>query len=174
MNNITPAKITSGAGGLQSFTEVARSHGKKVHTDVLEVKQLLNPDVHVRKKLKLETRLDQTAIHLKRIRYWNDDPITFENIYISGEYLKDFSKINFAKSLFEILSKKVEISYSNEEIEAVLVDNEISKILGLEIGQPLFKVKSTIYTPDAKPIMFDTSFYRADKYSFKNTLTRHH
>ena len=28
------------------------------------------------------------------------------------------------------------------------------------------------YSPSAKPILFDTSFYRADKYTFKNTLVR--
>jgi len=38
--------------------------------------------------------------------------------------------------------------------------------------EPLLLVHSMTYSPSAKPILYDTSFYRADKYTFKNTLVR--
>lgn len=127
------SKIESGRGGLQSFTEVAREHGKTAHTKVLKFVPIRNPSKRISEILALDDRLDKQVFELKRIRYWDNDPMTLEKI---------------------------------------LICDEISKYLNIKGQQPIFKVKTITYTPDAIPIFFDTSFYRADKYSFKSTLTR--
>lgn len=98
--------------------------------------------------------------------------MTLEKILICGEYVKNKTLTDFEQSLFKILNENIEIGYAHQEIEAIMANDEISKYLNIKGQQPIFKVKTTTYTPDAIPIFFDTSFYRADKYSFKSTLTR--
>lgn len=166
------SKIESGRGGLQSFTEVAKEHGKTVHTKVLKFAPIRNPSRKISEILALDDRLDKKVFELKRIRYWDNDPMTLEKILICDEYIKNKTLADFEQSLFKILNENIEIGYAHQEIEAIMVTDEISKYLNIKGQQPIFKVKTITYTSDAIPIFFDTSFYRADKYSFKSTLTR--
>ena len=69
-------------------------------------------------------------------------------------------------TLFKILNENIEIGYAHQEIEAIMVTDEISKYLNIKGQQPIFKVKTITYTPDAIPIFFDTSFYQDDKYKY--------
>lgn len=171
----TPKKIESGNGGLKSFTEVAKEHGKKVKSKILVLVKIDHPSDKIFKALALDTRIDKSVVYLERIRYWDNVPMTLEKIYICDEYLPNYPKIDFKQSLFKVLDQDVEISYSHENIEAILSDEEMDKIFSLDKKiYPFFKVTSTIYTPDAKPIFYDTSLYRGDKYSFKNTLVRYY
>lgn len=101
--------------------------------------------------------------------------MTIENIYVLQRYLKDSSIEQLEEgSLFSEIEKNIEIGYSHQEVEAILVTEDMNKLLEVEKGQPLLLVHSLTYSPSAKPILYDTSFYRADKYTFKNTLQRKH
>ncbi|MBP2057096.1 GntR family transcriptional regulator [Lactobacillus colini] len=166
------SKVKSGQLGLQSFTEVAKEHHKTIHTKVLELKECNQVSAFVKQKLQLETELNQNVIFLKRIRFWDETPMTLEKIYIPQKYLPNFKEINFHSSLFKILSERLTISYSQEDIDAIPASKSLAEIFDIEDKVPVFKVQSTTYTPDAHPILFDTSYYRADKYSFSATLIR--
>lgn len=172
MSTGVPNKIESGRMGLQSFTESARAYGKTSQTEVLKFEPLDKPDEEIQKKLKLEKSIHPEVDELVRRRFWDNEPMTIEDIVIPHKYVKGYKKEDFNQSLFEILSKSVEISYSQQEIEAILVDKKMAELLGVEVGQPLMCVKSVTYTADARPIFYDKSYYRADKYTFRTTLTR--
>ncbi len=66
----------------------------------------------------------------------------------------------------------MEIAYSHQEIEAVKATADVAKLLQVAVDEPMLFVHSMTYSPAAKPILYDCSFYRADKYTFKNTLIR--
>mgnify|MGYP004472124145 CR=1 FL=1 len=165
-------KVESGRGGLQSFTEAALAYGKTPHTDVLNYQVIDHPSADIVKKLDLDARLDPKVVELERLRYWDDEPMTVEHLMICDEYVHGINAADFKGSLFELLAPKVELAYSHQEIEALLVDERISKLLQVPVGAPLLKVHTVTYTVDAKPVFYDTSYYRADKYTFKSTLTR--
>ncbi|WP_125705916.1 GntR family transcriptional regulator, LSA1692 subfamily [Lacticaseibacillus daqingensis] len=172
MSGHDPAKVESGRLGLQGFTEAAKAYGQTSRTEVLHYGPLPDPSATVREKLELDRRLDPTVVSLTRRRFWGDDPMTLEQIVICAEYVRDALASDFAGSLFALLSQRVDIAYSHQEIEAILVDAEMSRLLKVPVGDPLLRVASVTYTADAKPIFYDTSYYRADKYTFKSTLTR--
>lgn len=172
MSDSKSNKVQSGRMGLQSFTESAKAYGKTSQTEVLKFNPLLNPSEDIQKKLKLKESLHPEVDELVRRRFWDDEPMTIEDIVIPHKYIKDYQASDFNQSLFEILGKSVEIAYSKQEIEAILVDEKIAKLLNVKKGDPLMCVKSVTYTADAKPIFYDTSYYRADKYTFRTTLTR--
>lgn len=164
------SKIQSGSGGLQSFTETARIQGKTTHTEVLryEVAEAV-PDKVLQA---FGNYTGEPIVYLVRRRYFDEEPMTIENLYILQRYLGEATAEELAGSLFEVIEKSIEIGYSHQEVEAVKVTPDLGELLHVAAGEPMLLVHSMTYSPSAKPILYDTSFYRADKYTFKNTLVR--
>ncbi|MFV0560982.1 MAG: GntR family transcriptional regulator, LSA1692 subfamily [Enterococcus sp.] len=167
---MTQTKIQSGRSGLQGFTEAAKEYGKTSKTEVISFEKLSSPSAEICAALQLD--VEQPIYELVRRRMLDNEPMTVEKIYLSERYVQDLSKEDFKGSLFQLLENQVEIAYSHQEIEAVLVEEELSKLLDVSVGNPLLQVHSITYMIDAMPILYDISFYRADRYTFKNTLTR--
>ncbi|KZX39899.1 GntR family transcriptional regulator [Pediococcus acidilactici] len=172
MSTNSSNKVESGRMGLQSFTEAAETYGKQSRTQVLDYQPLIQPDQRVEEKLNLRNNPQPEVDELVRRRFWDDDPMTIEDIVILHKYVANHQKNDFKHSLFQILAETVEIAYSNQEIEAIKVDEKLAKLLHVQEGDPILCVHSLTYTADGQPIFYDTSYYRADKYTFKTTLTR--
>ena len=164
--------VERGRMGLQSFTEAAETYGKQSRTQVLDYQPLTQPDQRMEEKLNLRNNPQPEVDELVRLRFWDDDPMTIEDIVILHKYVANHQKNDFKHSLFQILAETVEIAYSNQEIEAIKVDEKLAKLLHVQEGDPILCVHSLTYTADGQPIFYDTSYYRADKYTFKTTLTR--
>lgn len=165
------SKIQSGRAGLQGFSEVAKAQGKTSKTEVISFKKLTEPSEKICSILALETK--QPIYELVRRRLLEDEPMTVEKIYLSEMYVADLSIKDFEGSLFDLIERKNEIAYSHQEVEAILVEPELAELLKVPVGSPLFRVHSVTYAIDATPILYDVSYYRADRYTFKNTLTRY-
>ena len=172
MSTNSSNKVESGRVGLQSFTEAAETYGKQSRTQVLDYQPLIQPDQRVEEKLNLRNNPQPEVDELVRRRFWDDDPMTIEDIVILHKYVANHQKNDFKHSLFQILAETVEIAYSNQEIEAIKVDEKLAKLLHVQEGDPILCVHSLTYTADGQPIFYDTSYYRADKYTFKTTLSR--
>lgn len=172
MSTNSSNKVESGRMGLQSFTEAAETYGKQSRTQVLDYQPLIQPDQRVEEKLNLRNNPQPEVDELVRRRFWDDDPMTIEDIVILHKYVANHQKNDFKHSLFQILAETVEIAYSNQEIEAIKVDEKLAKLLHVQEGDLILCVHSLTYTADGQPIFYDTSYYRADKYTFKTTLTR--
>ncbi|NBI14628.1 GntR family transcriptional regulator, LSA1692 subfamily [Pediococcus acidilactici] len=172
MSTNSSNKVESGRMGLKSFTEAAETYGKQSRTQVLDYQPLIQPDQRVEEKLNLRNNPQPEVDELVRLRFWDDDPMTIEDIVILHKYVANHQKNDFKHSLFQILAETVEIAYSNQEIEAIKVDEKLAKLLHVQEGDPILCVHSLTYTADGQPIFYDTSYYRADKYTFKTTLTR--
>ena len=172
MSTNSSNKVESGRMGLQSFTEAAETYGKQSRTQVLDYQPVNQPDQRMEEKLNLRNNPQPEVDELVRLRFWDDDPMTIEDIVILHKYVANHQKNDFKHSLFQILAETVEIAYSNQEIEAIKVDEKLAKLLHVQEGDPILCVHSLTYTADGQPIFYDTSYYRADKYTFKTTLTR--
>ena len=167
-------KIQSGSSGLESFTESAKRMGKTVKTEVISFKLLEEVPLLVETSLELDELSSQQIFELVRRRSLDGEPMTIEKIYIDKSYLADCTVQDLEGSLFDIIENKTEIGYSHQEIEAVLVDEEISGLFDIPVGEPLLKAYSNTYSLDSTVVLYDISYYRADKYTFKNILTRKH
>lgn len=163
-------KIQSGRAGLQGFTEAAKAYGKTSKTEVISFCQLQQVPQEVVDALQIDPK--ETIYELVRRRLLDDEPMTVEKIYLGKDYVAGLTLKDFEGSLFELIEQKIEIAYSHQEVEAILVEPEISALLEVPVGNPLLQVHSVTFALDATPILYDSSFYRADRYTFKNTLTR--
>ncbi|MGL9932553.1 GntR family transcriptional regulator [Enterococcus sp. DIV1434a] len=168
---MSQAKIQSGRAGLQGFTEAAKAYGKKSQTEVISFEEVVHPAEKIREALQVGK--NESIYELIRRRMLDGEPMTVEKIYLPQAYVQGHTKQDFEGSLFCLIEKNVEIAYSHQEIEAILVEAEISELLNVPVGQPLLQVHSITYALDATPILYDVSLYRADRYTFKNTLTRY-
>lgn len=167
---MSPQKIQSGRSGLQGFTEAAKEYGKTSRTEVISFKTLKTVPETILKALKLTK--GQPVKELIRRRMYDEEPMTVEKLYLPELTVEGLTAKDFEGSLFQLLEEKIEIAYSHQEIEAILVTKELEKWLAVPLGSPLLQVDSLTYTKDAAPILYDRSYYRADKYTFKNTLIR--
>jgi len=140
-------------------------------TEVISFKKVSEPSEEILNALQLEE--DQPIYELVRRRILDDEPMTVEKIYLSEFYVKGLKAEDFSGSLFKLLEEKTEIAYSHQEVEAILVKPELSKLLDVPMGDPLLQVYSVTYALDATPIFYDISYYRSDRYVFKTTLTRY-
>lgn len=165
------SKVESGRLGLQSFTEVAKAFGKTPRTEVLRFEPAKNLPTEIAQALQLNPTVTP-VVALVRRRFWDDDPMTVEHLYMPAEYLEGCTADDLAGSLFARLEEQVTIAYSQQSVEATLVTPTLSEQFNLPEGAALLQVTSVTYTAEAKPIYYDRSFYRADKYSIKSTLTR--
>lgn len=168
---MSQAKIQSGRAGLQGFTEAAKAYGKKSQTEVISFEEVVHPAEKIREALQVGK--NEAIYELIRRRMLDGEPMTVEKIYLPQAYVQGHTKQDFEGSLFCLIEKNVEIAYSHQEIEAILVEAEISELLNVPVGQPILQVHSITYALDATPILYDVSLYRADRYTFKNTLTRY-
>ncbi|WP_430611048.1 GntR family transcriptional regulator, LSA1692 subfamily [Enterococcus sp. DIV0876] len=167
-------KIQSGSGGLQSFTETAQVQGKKTRTEVLHVETVKDLPLKVRQMF--GNYATEPIVFLVRLRYFDEEPMTVENLYVLKRYLTKTNEqlpVNhLASSLYQVIETNIEVGYAHQEVEAVKSPPDIAKLLHVAEDEPMLLVHSMTYSPSAKPILYDTSFYRADKYTFKNTLVR--
>jgi len=167
---MTQQKIQSGRAGLQGFTEAAKSYGKTSKTEVIRFELVSEIPEEVTRALQLNDQ--EAAYHIVRLRSYDNEPMTVEDLYIRSIYLPEVTEKQLQGSLFELIEKQIEIAYSHQEVEAILVTKELSPLLEVEAGEPLLMVHSITYSVTATPILYDTSYYRADRYTFKNTLHR--
>ena len=167
---IEQPKIQSGGMGLKSFTEAAEAMGKVGQTRLLNFKKLEKVPEEVVKALNTTAEL----VELQRLRLLDNEPMTLEKLYFAEQLITGATEKELTGSLFSIIEEKIEIGYSHQEIEAILATEELAQLLEVKVNSPVFRVHSTAFALDARPILYDISYYRADKYSFKNTLIRQH
>ncbi|MBP1042949.1 GntR family transcriptional regulator [Vagococcus sp. BWB3-3] len=164
-------KIQSGSNGLQGFTESLTKYGMKSNTKVIELNEIFVPTSHYMALFNLQD--GETIYTVKRVRYADGEPMVIEEITVPAKYVPQLTKEKAeSQSIFSLIEEVIEIGYSQQEIGAILVTEDISPLLDVPIAEPLIHVESMTYSIEGHPILTDTSYYRADKYTFKNILQR--
>ena len=138
-----------------------------------EVAQPIAQTSETQESSTVEAKENEVIINVNRIRYLDDLPMTVEDLYIREKFLpENLKEAAFENSIFELIEQKIEIAYSHQEIEAVLIDKMMSIAFELPVGQPMFRATSNVFSVTGVPIMHDISYYRSDEYVFSNTLVR--
>lgn len=162
-------KIESGRGGLQGFTEAAAVLGKTATTEVLA----FDPEYQAPNAVVQALDTKQPLMYVVRRRCYDNEPMTIEQLTLPLWLVEHRTQRDFEGSLFRLIEAQVPIAYSHQEVEAVGISPEIAALLNVPAGSPQLKVTSQTYAADGRPLLYDVSYYRADQYRFKNTLTRH-
>ena len=162
-------KIQSGKDGLLSFSETAKIYKKTAHTKLLQFEDLI-----YEKDLweKLNAKPEEKIYRIVRLRKYDTEPMTLENICIRACFLGEVDFNELTGSLFKLIEKHSDIAYSHQEIQATNLTEDLAQKLKVPDGTAALVVSSVTYAANGTPLFYDVSYYHGDKYTFKVTLQR--
>lgn len=155
---------------LLSFSEEMRRRGMIPGTRLLGVQKVVASSTVVQC---LQLAEHSEVLLVSRIRLGDEQPIVYSDSYIPleiGLTVED----DYTGSLYERIHA-VSGRYVDEAthgIEGAVADDELAEQLEVSIGFPLLKFRRTGFDQEAAPIVYETGFARADKYSYKIKLKR--
>ena len=162
---ISQRKIEKNIHGVRSFTEEMAATGRKVSNKILSFERIqASPDIAD----KLFLNEGDEVIHVERVRYGNDIPVLFEQLYIPGNLFKTIAKENLQGSFYQYLEHELgmQISYCIQSIEAISADSKVSVALEVNKNVPTLLIVRNTFLSNGRPFEYVKSFYRADQYKF--------
>ncbi|HKL61487.1 MAG TPA: GntR family transcriptional regulator [Acholeplasma sp.] len=162
---ISQRKIEKNIHGVRSFTEEMAATNRKVSSKVLKFERIVTP-VDLTEKLFL-TKKDE-VIHIERVRYGNDTPVLFEQLYIPSKLFKTIVEKDLEGSFYTYLEKELglQISHCIQSIEAIKADQILSEALQVKLNDPVLLIVRNTFLSNGRPFEFVKSYYRADQYKF--------
>ena len=164
-------KIEKSMHGVRSFTEEMESIGRKVSSRVLLFKRIAAPK-EIAGKLFLEE--NDEVIHVERVRYGDDVPVLYEQLFIPANLFKTISDDKLNGSLYEYIEKELmmSIAYCKQSIEAISADTKVSSTLKVSKNAPTLLIVRNTFLSNGRPFEFVKSYYRADSYKFVQHAVR--
>lgn len=162
---ISSRKIEKNIHGVRSFTEEMAATNRRVSNQILKFEKMIVP-VDIAEKLFL-TRKDE-VYHIERVRYGNDIPVLFEQLYIPTKLFKTIEEKDLKGSFYEYIEKELglQISHCIQSIEAISTNPIVSQALGVKTNDPALLIVRNTFLSSGRPFEYVRSYYRADQYKF--------
>ena len=148
---------------LTSFTEEMSARGLPVRSRVLSFNIVSEQDAAAR----LALPADAGIVKFERLRLGGEEPFALETCYLPADRFAVLDRDSLERaSLFSILKYQcgVDLSYSDEEIDATHPPSTTARLLELPRGVPLLRIRQVIYSTKARPTIYVLGFYRSDRY----------
>lgn len=157
---------------LVSFTEKARSAGKKPSTKVLSFEELAASAVAKSVRAALEVSNEEKLFRFERRRLADNVPVIFEKRWVVARHCPKLSRANVRGSLYSYWMDKcgLEVVGAEESIRAVNLNSMQSELLDVLSQTAALRVLSTGYISNNEPLWFEETLYRTDAYEFRNRL----
>ena len=150
----------------RSFSHQIAALGLIAHSKVLEK---FTGFIDKNSPISLQKRLGVPFLQLTRIRYGDDIPFGVQTAILLTDRCPDIQQYDFSKeSLYNILSTiyHLQIAEIHNEITASTATEKQSRLIDIEIGEPILIEKTVTYLADGEPIEATNCFYRSDKYTY--------
>ncbi|HZY61844.1 MAG TPA: GntR family transcriptional regulator [Edaphobacter sp.] len=157
-------KVEKDIAHLLGFSAEMRTLGFKVSSRVLErVGTSAPPEIALRLRIEPEA----AALHLRRLRLVDAEPVAIEDVWLSQSQFPGIEKIDFGRSsLYEALRERygVRVGSADEVIEARLANKQEAELLAIAPKSSLLVISRTLLSMDGKPVEAGLSIYRGDRY----------
>ena len=154
---------------LTSFTEDMTSRGYAASSRMLALTSV-SATAEIARSLNLPVESECT--HIRRLRLADENPMAIEDVYLPREILA-LENFNLAESLYTQLdSAGHELYRAEQEIQAITLDPEQSRLLGVEPGTAALSVTRVSSSRRGQLIEYARTIYRADRYTFQLAVTR--
>ncbi|MQY50261.1 GntR family transcriptional regulator [Rhodocyclus tenuis] len=113
---------------------------------------------------------------LRRVLYFADKPVVFDEVYLPAELFPDFS-LDFLNANDESLYSLFESRYgvrmirADERLRAVSADRVSAAALDVAEGSPLLLVERVAFTYGDKPVEWRRGFYSTANHHYHNELS---
>jgi len=125
----------------------------------------LDPDDEVSAVLKTT----QKVFCLERLRLENDEPIGYHLAYVASDFAGSIDETAFTEGgSLRYLSGMSSLAdcIANRTLDAVSASEKVADFLNIDAGQPLLRVKRTVFSPDKTPVEFFIGMYRGDRFQY--------
>jgi GntR family transcriptional regulator len=113
------------------------------------------------------------VLRIKRLRFADVRPVCVHDAYLLRDLPITRVELEEVGSLYQLLeSKNIHISGGLDEIESIPADQELSELLGVDVGSPLVKLTRLTEGLSGNPIKLVIAAYRADFYRYTIRLRR--
>ncbi len=153
---------------LDAWSQSAGGFNVKVGTFEARAK----PPAEVAQRLGL--RAGEPVTFVRRLRYQKDVLVAIDDRYIRAECCQRLTKQDIETcSIVDYLRNRegIAIDHGEMEIEARSADVHEARLLGIKRGQPMLVRRVTFLTRKNEAIHTGTSIYRADRTSYRLTLS---
>ena len=150
---------------LMSYTEQMASRSMAAGSRVLFAK-IIDDEQEANARLSLSPK--SGVIKLERLRHAAGEPFALETCYLSAAQFPGLlSAPLHRESLFGILQRdyKVEIGYSDEEVDATAADLRTAELLDVPKREPLLRIRQVIFSTTGKAVLYVLGFYRSDRHN---------
>lgn len=157
---------------LQGFGEAMTPLGYETFSRVLGIKNIA-ADKSVAARLKLPEQAPVTEI--RRLRYLNREPISLDVSYVPVAIGERLMKEDLAtRDVFLILENEYgyALGVADLQIEAVLADETLARLLGIEEGAPVLRIERLTRAADGQPLDYEHLFYRGDAFQYRLSIER--
>ncbi|WP_025724510.1 GntR family transcriptional regulator [Acholeplasma granularum] len=162
---ISERKIEKNIHGVRSFTEEMAAMNRKVSNKILKFEKILVPNT-IADKLFLSKK--DEVYHIERVRYGDETPVLYEQLYIPVKLFKTIEESDLKHSFYEYVEKQMgfQISHCLQSIEAIKTPEEIHNILAVKENDPTLLIVRNTFLSNGRPFEYVKSFYRGDQYKF--------
>lgn len=157
---------------LQGFGEAMQQKGYETFSQVLGFREIA-ADQGVARKLRLPR--NGLVVEIRRLRYLNREPISLDVTYVAQDIGRRLMKEDLAaRDIFLILENDYAISLGKAElqIEAMLADELLARLLRVEEGSPILRIERLTFTADGHPLDYEHLFYRGDAFQYRLGIER--
>lgn len=169
---VAQPKIDQSLVKITGFKETMQLRGLKPSMKILEM-SVISADVALAGILQID--IGDEVLHLKLLGLADDEPMILSDVYLLSLLGKDQVEelLNNASrgELFSMFIKYHQNTgntpeTSQQTFEATVADQEVTKLLSIDQGSPLFLLTAVVYSQEGKPIEYRSSYYRGDRYRF--------
>ncbi len=136
---------------------------------VLDIKVVDAPN-HVRRMFSLPP--GRRVLRVKKIRYHNGKPLSFYIHYTDRDLYRKVTKKKAEQKTFVALFEEItntKPTTLKQRIESVVADIDLSDVLQVNFGLPLFFTENLYLTEGDDPAILTQNYYRGDKCSYKTS-----
>ncbi|MDD3173423.1 MAG: GntR family transcriptional regulator [Herbinix sp.] len=158
-------KITRKIEHTVSFSEACLANGMKP-TSIISKRKIFDPDAKL--KDEMGSFNGQKVLYIQRIRYADRIPVMCENNYYPYEKYAFLMEETLDTSLYEVLTNNdIQIGSPRDSyIDVLRATNEMSKLLEISIGEPLFYLHTKMYDTNNELIHLGKQYIVGSRYRF--------
>lgn len=157
---------------LQGLGESAEQHGYVVRSRVLSTREVA-ADERVAEGLGIAP--GTPVLELKRIRYLNLNPLSFDVSYFPLPLGRRLLECDLARTdIYPLLGKLLDddLGHADFHISVARADAEVAQALGLAPGEPVLHVTRTATMLSGEAVDFEYLYGRPDAYQFRVRVPR--
>ena len=165
-------KINYDVGSLISFTEKAKTAGKKPSTQLVAFEKVTGESVDKKILESLELQPKSDLWEMKRIRMADTVPVILEHRFVVADRCPKLTRAQAKGSLYKAFTQThgLTVAGSDEIIRAVLLKASEADQLQIGTRSAALEIVSVGFLNDDSPLWWERTLYRADQYEFHSRL----